>query len=84
MIPMEQLRKTELQLIYLWDIRQRITDLSITILLVIVLITYSTLSYFRLYQQKFVVWRLNGVSFSKLIEEFFCCLDYNIFCFLSM
>lgn len=71
LIPMEQLRKTELQLIYLWDIRQRITDLSITILLVIVLITYSTLSYFRLYRQKFVVWRLNGVSFFKTYRRIF-------------
>ncbi len=81
LIPMEQLRKTELQLIYLWDIRQRITDLSITILLVIVLITYSTLSYFRLYRQKFVVWRLNGVSFFKTYRRIFLLfgLQYLLF-----
>ncbi|ELB53875.1 hypothetical protein OKO_02422 [Enterococcus faecium EnGen0056] len=81
LIPMEQLRKTELQLTYLWDIRQRITDLSITILLVIVLITYSTLSYFRLYRQKFVVWRLNGVSFFKTYRRIFLLfgLQYLLF-----
>ncbi|EGP0011651.1 DUF1430 domain-containing protein [Enterococcus faecium] len=81
LIPMEQLRKTELQLIYLWEIRQRITDLSITILLVIVLITYSTLSYFRLYRQKFVVWRLNGVSFFKTYRRIFLLfgLQYLLF-----
>lgn len=71
LIPMNQLRKAEYQFIYSLSIRQRILELQITLLLVIVLISYSTLSYFRLHKQKFVIWRLNGTSFFKTYKSLF-------------
>jgi hypothetical protein len=81
LIPMNQLRKVEQQMIYSLDIRQRIVELSVTILLVIVLISYSTLNYFRLHKQKFVIWRLNGASFFKTYKSMFLFsgLQYLVF-----
>ncbi|EPH98367.1 bacteriocin-associated integral membrane protein [Enterococcus faecalis 13-SD-W-01] len=81
LIPINQLRKVEQQMIYSLDIRQRIVELSITLLLVIVLISYSTLNYFRLHKQKFVIWRLNGASFFKTYKSMFLLsgLQYLVF-----
>lgn len=69
LIPVNQLRKVENQLNFALDIEKRMIEFLVTLLLLIVLISYSTVSYSRLYRQKFVIWRLNGSSFCKTYKK---------------
>lgn len=83
LVPLNDLRRVRTQLFFGESIQKHIIEFLLSSLLTVSLIAYSTLSYFRMHKQKFIIWRLNGLSFFRTYRSIFLMAGVQYLLFLA-